>query len=152
VGDLQAALAFVARRNGKTTMPLAEWAHHLSFGLGWMTPAQARAFVTRAEAAGLLATAEGPARLTFDATRIEAPLGFRPDPEAKADAPAAPADPFAQWLPQVANRMGTTPAAVLQLVAERQGRMGGLLTAWAALLWLGAEAGLDVRAAASVKA
>lgn len=150
MGDLEKALAFVARRSGRQSMPSAEWTHHLSLGLGWMTPAHARAFVERAAAAGVLAGRDGVLQLAGEAQLVEIPLGFRPNPEAVAA--TAEADPFAALLQRVAAHTGSTVPAVLSLVSERQARMGGLLTAWAALLWLAAEAGLDVRQAATIRA
>jgi hypothetical protein len=151
VGDVERALAFVAHRRARAALPAREWVHELSLGLGWMPPGAARAFVERAQHAGLLAEAEGGLRLTL-ATEPEWPRGFRPDPEAVPEGqavPASSADPFLDWVGRVAARAGLPREAVLAQVAERQARMGGLMSAWAAVLWLAAEAGLDVRAAAA---
>ncbi|MCA1819710.1 MAG: DUF2240 family protein [Halobacteriales archaeon] len=52
--ELEAALAFVARREGRRAMAAARWAHVISFDLGWMAPAQAKAFVARGVEAALL--------------------------------------------------------------------------------------------------
>ncbi len=145
-------MAFVARRSGRAAMPAADWAHHLSLGLGWMAPGEARTFVTRATAAGVLRVDGEALRLAFPADSVDAPRGFRPAAAAPAEAPTAAADPFATWLDKVAQRTNAGRPAVLAAVAERQARMGGLLTAWAALLWLAAEAGLDVGEAAGIKA
>lgn len=148
-------MAFVAKRSGKPSMTAAEWAHHLAFGLGWMAPAQARVFVERAQAGGVLIPAgEGDAlRIAPFAAEAQAPLGFRPkhDAEAAPRAAAPASDPFAQWLDRVATHQKVTRPQVLQQVSERQQRMSGLLTAWAALLWIAADAGLDVRDATLLK-
>lgn len=146
MGDLETALAFVARRAGSRSLAPTTWAHHLSLEMGWMSPAQARAFVERALASGVLRAAGDAAELAFDPRGHEAPRGFRPDPNAGA---GPPEDPFVAWLGQVAAKTGRDRAAVLADVAARQQAMGGMLTAWAALLWAAADAGLDVRSAAS---
>lgn len=154
LGDLETAIAFVAKRSGKPSMPAAEWAHHLAFGLGWMAPGQARAFVERAQAAGVLVVEGEALRIAPSAAEVQAPLGFRPKVDAEATPRAAapgPDDPFAQWLDRVAVHQKVTRPQVLQQVSERQQRMSGLLTAWAALLWIAADAGLDVREAARLK-
>ncbi|MEA3191235.1 MAG: hypothetical protein QOD77_1817 [Thermoplasmata archaeon] len=149
MGDLETALAFVARRAGARAMPPAAWVHHLSLELAWMAPAQARAFVERAMAAGVLRLAGDDAELAFDPRAVEAPRGFRPNPDTGA---APPEDPFVAWLGRVGAATGKDRAAVLADVAARQQAMGGMLTAWAALLWAAADAGLDVRSAAQASA
>lgn len=147
--DATRALAFVARRQGRTAMPAAEWALVLSLDLGWMPPAKATAFVARALAAGLLDEEPGPApvlRLRPDPALVDVPAGFRPDP----DATPAPVrdDPFVAWLGRLAagRPEGTTEA--LAEVERRQARLDGLLDALPAILWAAAERGLDVRDAA----
>ncbi len=130
-------------------MPAAEWAHHLSLGLGWMAPGQASAFVGRAQAASILAQDNGLLRVTFAPETVDVPLGFRPDPSAAAPPRASSqGDAFADWLLRVAAQTGLARPAILTQVAERQARMGGLLSAFAALLWIAADNGLDVAAAA----
>lgn len=140
------ALDAVAARQGKAALPEAEWAQVLSFELHWMTPAQARAYVARAARSGLLAARDGLlARPTRSGTA--APLGFKPDPE--ADPGGAVDDPFAAWLARVAERTRKTREHVLADVAAQQQRLGGWITAEAAVLLLAREAGLDVREAAA---
>jgi hypothetical protein len=140
--DVALALAFVARRQGRPAMPLSEWCHVLSLDLGWMSPAQAKAFVARATAAGLLVEASGGLRLSFDPLSVDMPRGFRPDPS--ADASSAVVDLFPAWLDRLAKTMGGREA-VLSEVARRQERLGGYLDAVAAVLWIAAEQGHDVR-------
>ncbi len=153
MSDLEVALAFVVRREAKSAASAARWAHLLSFGLGWMNPGQARAFVQRAVAAGLLAQEGEHLRFVLDAHAIEVPRGFRPDPEA-LPAPAAPAaappepDLFLGWVARLAAHHGQAREQVLGRVAAVQERMGGLLTAEAAVLLLARDAGMDVAAAA----
>lgn len=142
MGDVERALAFVARRAGRSELPAAEWAHTLSLGLGWMSPSQAAAFVARAKEAGTLWDEEGRLRLTVEPAAFPAPLGFKPDPEAR---PEGRGDPFAGWVQQVATKRGVELPQVMRDVALRQEALGGHLTALAAILWLAAEAGLDVR-------
>lgn len=153
MSDLEVALAFVARREAKTAATGSRWAHLLSFELGWMNPGQARAFVQRAVAAGLL-VAEGEAlRLVIDPATVNVPRGFRPDPAA-LPAPAAPSaappepDLFLGWVARLASHNAQTREQVLGRVAAVQERLGGLLTAEAAVLLLAREAGLDVTVAA----
>jgi hypothetical protein len=164
-GDLEVALAFVARREGRRAMPAARWAHVLSLDLGWMPPAQARAFVEQGVSAALL-RAEGESLvLAVDPATVEVPRGFRPGaqpvpapprpaaPAAAAQAPAAaPVDPFLEWVERVAAATGSDRRRVLAQVADAQARMGGMLSAMAAVLWLAARAGLDAREAAAAAA
>jgi hypothetical protein len=151
VGDVEAALAFVATRQARRAMPAQEWVHVLSFGLGWMAPAQARQLVERAQAAGLLAPDGDALRLTLDPAAVPIPPLFRPRPDAEpeAGAPAAPADSFVTWLDAYSRHAGCDRAEALRRVARRQEEVHGLLTADAALLWVASEAGLDVRSAAA---
>ncbi len=142
-------------------MPESRWAHVLSFELGWMNPGQARAFVERARKAGLLEPDGEALRLRVDPAEVEVPRGFKPDPEAMPEAvtpaPGGPSGPnaasapdlFTAWLLRVAEATGRTREHVLGEVAARQERLGGLLAADAALLWIAADAGLDVREAAT---
>src|SRR5688572_17737382 len=141
------ALAFVSRRQSARSLPRTRWVHILSLELGWMSPGQAGAYVDRAASAGLLRPQGESLELAFDPANVEVPRGFRPDPN-EAPAPAAAADPFVEWLDKVVAATRKTRADVLKDVEERQKRMGGMLTAEAALLWSAADAGLDVRAAA----
>lgn len=144
VSDVERALAFVARREGRTAMGEMQWANVLSLGMRWMSPAEARAFVSRAVAAKLLVPDAGELRLAFAPGDVEVPAGFRPG----AQAAAAPADPFLAHLDQLAKSLRVPRERLLASVAQRQAQMGGLLSAEAALLWHAAEAGLDVQAAA----
>lgn len=150
MGDVEAALAFVAHRQARRAMPRSQWLHVLSFDLGWMSPAQATPFLERAVAAGLLAEEDGQLRLTVDPTMVAVPPLFRPRPDAQPErregAPAA--DGFVTWLDTYTRHAGCDRAEALRRVASRQEQMHGLLTAEVALLWIAKEAGLDVRAAA----
>lgn len=153
MNEVEVALAFVARREAKAAMSAARWAHLLSFELGWMNPGQARAFVQRAIAAGLLAEEGDALRLVLDPQSIQVPRGFKPDPQALPPAapPAAKApepDLFLGWVARLAAHHGSTREHVLGRVAALQERMGGLVTAEAAVLLLAREAGLDVAKAA----
>lgn len=154
MSDLEVAFAFVARREAKPAATAARWAHLLSFELGWMNPGQARAFVSRAVAAGLLAPDGEHLRFVLDPAAIQVPRGFKPDPEA-LPAPAAPSaappepDLFLGWVARLAAHHGATREQVLGRVAALQDRMGGLLTAEAAALWLARDAGMDVADAAA---
>lgn len=147
-GDLETALAFLARRESRLVMTASRWAHVLSFEMGWMNPGQARAFVQRAVTAGLLAPDGDNLRLVLDPQTIPVPRGFRPHPEASAPAAPnttpAPPDAFLGWVARLAAHHGVTREQILGRVAAVQERMGGLLTAEAAVLWLGRDAGLDV--------
>ena len=147
-GDLETALAFLARREARTAMTASRWAHGLSFELGWMNPGQARAFVQRAVTAGLLAPDGDNLRLVLDAQSVQVPRGFRPNPEALVHAaPQATQmqpDLFLGWVARLAAHHGVPREQILGRVASVQERMGGLLTAEAAVLWLGREAGLDI--------
>lgn len=153
MSDVEVALAFVARREARVAMSAARWAHLLSFELGWMNPGQARAFVQRAVGVGLLTPEGDGLRFVLDPQAVQVPRGFRPDPEAlPAPAPAAAAAPepdlFLGWVARLAAHHGATREAILGRVAAMQERMGGLLTAEAAVLLLAREAGLDVTKAA----
>lgn len=143
--DMEIALAFLSRREAKRSMTANRWAHMLSLELGWMNPGQARGFVERAAKAGLLGADEDRLRLVIDPTTVEVPRGFRPKPDAVApDAPAPEADLFLAWVAQLCVHGGVTRDHVLQRVTALQDRMGGMLTAQAAVLWLAKEAGFDV--------
>ncbi len=146
MGDVERALAFVALRRGRTTLPEADWRNILSLDLGWMPPGQAASFVARAVAAGTLWPDGDALRLAFDPATVEVPFGFRPRAEAQ---PESGQDPFAGWVQRLATHLGVATPQVMEQVAARQAALGGLLTALAALLWLAAEAGLDVRSDAA---
>ena len=152
-GEVEVALAFVARRESKTVLSASRWSHLLSFELGWMNPGQARAFVDRAVAAGLLAPEGDALRLVIDPAKVEVPRGFRPKPDAAAtrppQAPPPEPDPFLGWVAKLAAHQQATREHVLGRVAAVQERMGGLLSAEAAVLWLAREAGFDVAAEAA---
>lgn len=85
MGDAEAAFAFMARRAGTRTMPVDRWAHTMSLELGWMAPREAKAFVARALAAGLLAEEVDGLRFVLDPRGIEVQRGFRPAPDASMD-------------------------------------------------------------------
>ncbi len=150
--DVETALAFVARREARTVMTAARWAHLMSFELSWMNPGQARAFIDRAIAAGLLTEDPAGMRLVIDPATVEVARGFRPKADAIASrAPQAPPsepDPFLAMVARLAAHHGQTREQVLGRVAAVQARMGGLLGAEAAAIWLAREAGLDVAQAA----
>ncbi|MHB8632425.1 MAG: DUF2240 family protein [Thermoplasmatota archaeon] len=143
------AFSVAARREGRRRMPAGEWARLLSLGFGWMTPAEGRRYVEKAQAAGILVERDGEWECRVTA---EAPLGFRPDPGGEP-APVAP-DPFAALLQEVATRTGRPRDQVLGQVAALQARVGGWMTAHAALLAVARETGMDVapRAAAALAA
>lgn len=144
--DVTRALAFVARRQGRRAMPESEWAFVMAMDLGWMPPPRARELVQRAQEAGLLEPAEGGLRLRVDPALVDVPPGFRPDPGAQPSPQAA--DPFPEWVQRLAQARSLPRERVLEEVAARQEALAGLLDAQAAVLWLAAEAGLDVREAA----
>lgn len=166
--DLEIALAFVARRQASKTMSAARWSHLLSLELGWMNPGQARSFVGRAQRAGLLAADGESLRLVIDPATVEVPRGFRPRPDAHTTDPSRPngdggsaaesatatpaasppADPFLAWLAKLAAHLEVPRDQVLAQVAAEQERMGGLLTAEAALLLVARRNGLEVAEAA----
>lgn len=157
MSDARIAFAFVARRQGRRAMQESEWVHILSLELGWMSPAQARGYVAAALAGAVLAAEDGGLALTFDPNSIDVPRGFRPAPalsseengETSQAVPATdPDDLFLIWLGKLGAATGEQRDAVLARVATVQERMGGMITAEAALLWLARDAGLDVRSAA----
>ncbi len=147
--DLEMALAFVAKRQARRGMTGQRWAHMLSLEMGWMNPGQARSFIARAERSGLLAQDGEELRFVLDPHSVEIPRGFKPDPEA-AGVVRAEAEPdlFLVWVAKVAAATSQTREQVLGRVATLQQKMGGLLTAEAAVLWLARDAGLDIVAAA----
>jgi hypothetical protein len=155
MGDVEAALCFVARRQAQRSLSRTHWVHALSFDLGWMGPDQARSFVERAEAAGLLAAEGDLLRLGIDPATVAVPPRFRPRPDAAPEGGVGPSpsaggrDGFASWLDRYAEVAGCDRTEALRRVAQRQGQVGGMLTADAALLWLSSEAGINVRAAAA---
>lgn len=144
-------------------MPAARWAHVLSLDLGWMPPGQARAFVEQGVSAALLRPEGESLVLAVDPSTVEIPRGFKPGaqptppprPAAAAGSPPAvppPVDPFLEWVERLAAHTASDRRRVLLQVAENQARMGGMLSAMAAVLWLAARAGLDVREAAAAQA
>ncbi|HEX2066479.1 MAG TPA: DUF2240 family protein [Candidatus Thermoplasmatota archaeon] len=151
MGDAEAALAFVALRQARACLLPQEWVHVLSLDLGWMPPAQARRLVERAHAAGLLVPDGDGLRLALDPATVPIPPLFRPRPDAAPEPAAAPSPPdgFVAWLDAYTRQAGCDRAEALRRVAARQQAVQGLLTADAALLWIAAEAGLDVRRAAA---
>lgn len=152
-GEMEVALAFIARREARLSMTAARWAHVLCFELGWMNPGQARAFVQRAIASGLLAPDGELMRFVLDPAGVQVPRGFKPNADA-LPAPAAPSAPqpepdlFLGWVARLAAHHGAPREHILGRVAAVQERMGGMLTAEAAALWLAREAGMDVAEAA----
>ncbi len=149
----------------------------MSLELGWMAPGLARRYVDACHEAGLLLADGEDLRLAFDPKAVDVPRGFRPDPghlptgsavpmpersdtAPPADAPAAATpqaagdttseapDAFGAWLGKVAAARGEDLGATMGAMEAMQERTGGLLFAEAAILVLGAEAGLDVAAAA----
>jgi hypothetical protein len=152
-GEVEVALAFIARREARVAMTAARWAHVLCFELGWMNPGQARAFVQRAIASGLLTPDGELMRFVLDPAAVTVPRGFKPDPGA-LPAPTAPSaappepDLFLGWVAKLAAHHGAPREHILGRVAAVQERMGGMLTAEAAALWLARDAGMDVAAAA----
>lgn len=150
--EVEVALAFIARREARLSMSAARWAHVLCFELGWMNPGQARAFVQRAIASGLLAPDGDLMRFVLDPASVQVPRGFKPDPLAIAPAApsAAPPEPdlFLGWVARLAAHHGAPREHILGRVAAVQERMGGMLTAEAAALWLARDAGMDVAEAA----
>lgn len=130
-------------------MPAPVWQNVLSLELGWMAPGQARDFVARALAAGVLQTEPGGEglRLAPDPGRVEVPRGFRPDPAA-VPVQASSEDPFLVWVRRVGSHRGVADEVVLREVAAFQDELGGYVSALAAVLAVAAEAGLDVRAGA----
>lgn len=115
-----------------------------------MSPAEATAFVERAVAAGILRPSAGDGlELSFDPDLAPAALGFRPDPRAvAANAPAGRPDVFLDHLALLQRATGLDRKACMDRVAARQAEAGGMLSATAAVLWLCAEAKVDVRHAA----
>jgi hypothetical protein len=148
MGDVEAALAFVARRQGARRLPASQWPLILSLELGWMAPDQANAFIARATEAGLLRAEGESLHLTIDPATVAVPHRFRPDPAAAPITAAPAAVGFLGWVDRVAQALKSDRAAVLAQVAALQGRLGGALSADVAVLWVAREAGLDVRAAA----
>ncbi len=165
--DARAALAFVARRAGRDAMPVSHWANTMSMELRWMAPGLARRYVDACIDAALLRVEGDMASLSFDPRSVELVKG-RPDPddlpvpvptgaraapvheaEPQEEPQAVPEDIFAAWLPKVAAVRGSDVASILAEVEGLQQQTGGLLHADAALLRIGAEAGLDVRDAAA---
>lgn len=151
-GEVEVAFAFIAKREARLSMTAARWAHVLCFELGWMNPGQARAFVQRAIASGLLTPDGELMRFVLDPATVQVPRGFKPDPAAIA--PAAPTAPvpepdlFLGWVARLSAHHGAPREHILGRVAAVQERMGGMLTAEAAALWLARDAGLDVAQAA----
>lgn len=145
--DLEVALAFVAKRQGRDASSAAEWRHVLSLELGWFTPAQAARFVEASVATGLLRADGDQLRLAFDRGSVQVPRGFRPDPAAIPDTSASPPaeDPFIALVDRIAGRLGTKRSQVLETVAAVQERFGGHLEAEAAALRVALDAGLDVQ-------
>lgn len=147
MSEARAALAFVARRQGRSSMPLSSWGHVLSLELAWLKPAEARAYIEACRDAGLLIPDGDAYRPSFDVAQVEVPRRFRLHPGAERPK-ATGGDPFTAWVDRVAAAKGIDAKAVLQQVAAKQEAHGGLMEAEAALLLLAAEAGVDVRAAA----
>ena len=148
-GEVEVALAFIARREVRVSMTAARWAHVLCFELCWMNPGQARAFVQRAIASGLLTQDGELMRFVLDPASVQVPRGFKPDPSA-LPSPAAPSaappepDLFLGWVARLAAHHDVPREHILGRVAAVQERMGGLLTAETAALWLARDAGMDV--------
>ncbi|MCA1819087.1 MAG: DUF2240 family protein [Halobacteriales archaeon] len=157
MGDAEAALAFVALRQARRALPVQDWVHVLSLDLGWMSPAQARRLVLRCSDAGLLRQQEGDTEMlefALDPAKVVVPPFFRPHPEAVPDPLLHSASPpaeegFLAWLEAYTRHAGCERAEALHRISKRQAEAHGLLTADAALLWVAAEAGLDVRTAAA---
>lgn len=138
-------------------MPRSAWEGELSFGLRWMTPPQAKAYLGAALAAGLLSEDGDELRLGVDPEEVRVPVGFRPDPLALAAPGEATAaggaggsgrprkeDPVLDWMRRIAEATGQKRADVAAQMAARQEAMAGHLTAEVAVLWLARDAGLDV--------
>jgi hypothetical protein len=147
MGDVERAFAFVARRAGSRSLPAARWVHELSFGLHWLTPGAAKAWVASAKSVGLL-RGEEPLELALDPATVDVPAAFRPNPDAVPAAPPAE-DGFLSWVDKVAAATKRDRAAVLAEVHTVQDAHAGLLDADTAVWVLAARAGLDVRRAAA---
>lgn len=87
--EVEMGLAFVARREGRRSMPASRWAMVLSLDLGWMPPAAAHAFVARGIEAALLRPDGDDLRLAVDPATVEIPRGFRPGAQPAAVAAQA---------------------------------------------------------------
>jgi hypothetical protein len=160
--DAHIALAFVAKRQGQSVLPVAEWSHVLSLVLGWMPPGAAREFVKSAELAGLLSPVGESLELTFDAAIIKIPNRYKPPANMvveAADAPmvATPAKStddspiFPRLLQRLAEAKRIAKEAALLQVAEVQAKFGGRLTADAALVQVAMNHGLEVASDASAE-
>lgn len=141
MGDLERALAFVARRAGRRRMPASRWVHELSLGLGWMRPAEAKEFVRRAHTGGLL-VGEDDLEFRLDPQSVEVPASFRPDIAARA----APRDAFQDVLAGLGG-MGWDQNRVLAEVARVQEEFHGHLDALTAAWLVATRAGMSVKEA-----
>ena len=146
MGDVERALAFVARRQGNRSLPTSTWRHVLSLELGWMPPGQAAGLVERATAAGILVADNDNLRLAVDPATVAITPGFRPDPNAAADKRVE--NPFVNWADKIAAHARIDRAEVLARVQSAQDNFGGWLTGDAAILLVASDAGLDVTSAA----
>ena len=145
VDPAHVALAFVARRQGTTSMPASSWAHVLSLALGWLPPGEAKAFVQACLEAGLLAGE--PAALQVP-SNVEVPRGFRLAPGTVPEAPVAQ-DPFLELVEAIMAGTEQDRGAVLAGMGQVQDEHGGLLDAPAAVLLWASRKGMDVRVLAT---
>lgn len=74
-------LAFIFRRSGKETLPASDVYLAISMELQWCSPKEAKAFVKKAVAAGLLKENDHGVTPSFMVEEIEIPTGFSPSEE-----------------------------------------------------------------------
>jgi hypothetical protein len=153
--DLRDALAYVYRREGEDPIPAEELQNLVSFDLRWFSPGEARAFVERAQAAGLVDESEGGLVPAFDVEEPDLSVSFEPsldldpvEPQVEPDEADAEADEGGDLVGRVAEALAEATewsrAEAGRAIADERERLGDLVADEAAALLMARKRGLDV--------
>lgn len=140
MGELEAALALIFRRKGKSSMSEKDFVFAASLDYRWFSPKDAQRLLETAVAGELLALEDGKVRPTFDYRNTEVPKGYAPGPEL-LQKPPEPKGMLMRIVESVAAKSGQPVQEVVSRVNRIQDSMG-VDSEVAALLAAG-ELGVD---------
>jgi len=124
MSELEKSIAVLYRRKGKETLTEREFVFSASMDLRWFSPKDAQRLMEAGLSGGFLERKNGTVAPTFDLSRIEVPLDYKPTKEALREASSRSADLFSEIVEKIVRTKAVPKREVVSRVNKKQELLG----------------------------
>lgn len=145
MSDLEKSIALLYKRKGKESLTEREFVFSASMETRWFSPKDAQKLLDAGITGGYLTKKNGNLFPTFDFSKVDVPLDYKPSKEVLEQAPKPRQDLFSEIVEKIVRTKSVSKREVVSKVNKKQELMG--IDVEPAALLVASDYGLSVESA-----